>query len=772
LADGPHFVCVQNHDILRSWSASACATTIVDFTPPNAPIASGATPTNGPKPTWTWTAGGGGNGTYRYRLDNPDLSTGATSTTSLAFTPTTDLAAGSHTLCVQERDTVGNWSASGCATVVIDLTSPNAPIASGPTPTNSPKPTWTWTTGGGGNGTYRYRLDDPDLSTGATSTTSLTFTPTEDLAAGSHTLCVQERDTVGNWSASGCATVVIDLTPPGAPIASGPTPTNNPKPTWTWTAGGGGNGTYRYRLDDPDLSTGATVTTSLAFTPTTDLGAGSHTLCVQERDAAGNWSVSGCASLVIGLTPPGAPIISGPPLTNNPKPTWTWTAGGGGNGTYRYRVDNPDLSTDATVTTSLTFTPTADLGAGSHTLCVQERDAAGNWSASGCATAVIDLTPPARPVVKRDPAIPMRTSNRRPTWTWIGGGGGQGVYRIKMDESNLATGATQTSNASFTPDSDLAYGSHTLYVQERDSAGNWSSYGSSSAIITNPAAQTFVAAGEGVINITTDGGETWQPQVISETVRQMLFVNSTTGWAITSGGSLRKTTNAGATWIDQSVNSEVVSSISFVDVNTGWAVGLNGLFKTTNSGQTWTGPTRDYPASILPGSVQFVNANVGWVSGGQTGGTWKTLDGGETWTKQQAGSIGGRYISEDTGWANVDGGFAKTTDGGVTWTTTLVTTQLGQDNYSPFFFVDDNTGWGAGQYGSIIRTTNAGLTWTLDYGGTPVIDGFHALYFNNAGKGFVAGDKGRIMRSTGGANAWTPLNTSTKARLWYIGPIP
>lgn len=56
---------------------------------------------------------------------------------------------------------------------------------------------------------------------------------------------------------------------------------------------GGGNGTFRYKLDDPNLTSGATTTTGTAYTLASSLSDGAHTLYVQERDAVGNWSVSG-----------------------------------------------------------------------------------------------------------------------------------------------------------------------------------------------------------------------------------------------------------------------------------------------------------------------------------------------------------------------------------------------------------------------------------------------------------------------------------------------
>ena len=99
---------------------------------------------------------------------------------------------------------------SGRMTPSFDTLAPNAPVVSGTTPTNDTTPTWTWETGGGGNGIFRSRLDDPDLSA-ATETTEMSFTPDTPLSKGSHTLYVQERDTVGDWSGSGSKEIIINM---------------------------------------------------------------------------------------------------------------------------------------------------------------------------------------------------------------------------------------------------------------------------------------------------------------------------------------------------------------------------------------------------------------------------------------------------------------------------------------------------------------------------------------------------------------------------------
>ena len=90
---------------------------------------------------------------------------------------------------------------------------PNAPVVLGDSsPTVNQKPTWTWISGGnGGNGTFRYKLDDSDLSSGATTTTDLSYIPSENLSEASHILYVQERDAAGNWSTNGSYLIQIIL---------------------------------------------------------------------------------------------------------------------------------------------------------------------------------------------------------------------------------------------------------------------------------------------------------------------------------------------------------------------------------------------------------------------------------------------------------------------------------------------------------------------------------------------------------------------------------
>ncbi|MBF0225163.1 MAG: right-handed parallel beta-helix repeat-containing protein [Desulfobacterales bacterium] len=201
-----------------TYTASSIMLTIKsNSTAPNPPIVTCPTVSNNPKPTWTWTSGGGGNGTFRYQLDSE---TGVgTETTQMQYIQPYAFNDGEiHTLYVQEKDDAGNWSGSGSFSIRIDISSANPPVVTGNSPTNNIKPTWTWTSDGGGNGEFRYQLDS-EIETGWIGTANLSYTPSNPFGDGeSHTLYVQEKSSSGLWSSSGYFTILIDTTPPNAPV--------------------------------------------------------------------------------------------------------------------------------------------------------------------------------------------------------------------------------------------------------------------------------------------------------------------------------------------------------------------------------------------------------------------------------------------------------------------------------------------------------------------------------------------------------------------------
>lgn len=251
--------------------------------------------------------------------------------------------------------------------------------------------------------------------------------------------------------------------------------------------------------------------------------------------------------------------------------------------------------------------------------------------------------------------------------------------------------------------------------------------------------------GKGIILKTVDGGNIWN--VISvgfaNAFFDVSFVNLKNGWIFGEVGSLigkiGKTTDGGSTWIDQGIDSYgPILSGFFVDTLNGYAAGEKpSLIKTTNGGHTWFEIDTLYMRSdsVVPlRSVHFIDKNNGWVVGGiaEYNAILRTTDGGQTWShrlfkprfpqpdlgvarlndvfflNQEIGYIVGREISPGNFYELI----LKSTDGGVSW--------IKQDKHiaselNSVFFLNDTVGWASGINGTLLRTTNGGVSFADAY---------------------------------------------------------
>jgi len=256
-----------------------------------------------------------------------------------------------------------------------------------------------------------------------------------------------------------------------------------------------------------------------------------------------NWPTLACAAV-------NPPVVHGKSPTKNTTPIWAWISGGGGNGIFRYKLDSNVMGIGATVTNQNFFTPPLPLAEGTHVLYVQEQDSAGTWSKNGVHAIMVDITPPGAPAVM---AI-SPTFNPRPTWMWASTGGGSGTYRYKLDNQNVGLGGTVTHLTEFTPGNDLSAGLHTLYVIERDKAGNWSSRGKMAVTIKTP------NAFEGAIVFLRNG----------ELCR---LKNDLSGFDILTAG-----------YVDKFVLSPTGNKIAFTRDNTIWLMDSKAMSTAVNTG--------------------------------------------------------------------------------------------------------------------------------------------------------------------------------------------
>jgi len=95
----------------------------------------------------------------------------------------------------------------------------------------------------------------------------------------------------------------------------------------------------------------------------------------------------------------------------------------------------------------------------------------------------------------------------------------------------------------------------------------------------------------------------------------VFFVDSNTGWAAGSDGTILKTEDGGTNWIEQTSGIGAwLRSIYFKDSNTGWAVGNKGtIIMTEDGGETWS-PRKSFTNKTL-NSIYFADDTTGWVVG-------------------------------------------------------------------------------------------------------------------------------------------------------------
>jgi len=123
------------------------------------------------------------------------------------------------------------------------------------------------------------------------------------------------------------------------------------------------------------------------------------------------------------------------------------------------------------------------------------------------------------------------------------------------------------------------------------------------------------------------------------------------------------------------------------------------------------------------------------------------------------------FTDANTGYAvGYSGIIIKTNDAGNTWTAQNSNTTSGL--YS-VYFTDTNTGYAVGWSGTILKTSDAGSSWTAQKSGT--MDQLSSVYFPDANTGYVTGDR-IILKTTDGGTSWEILKIR-KSNKYYFNSV-
>jgi hypothetical protein len=503
--DGKYTLSVTATDSAGNTSAAGMASYRLDTTPPPVPVVTLSVPATSPgnvtAPQFAVTDANLGPVTYSCSVlgatpvPNAAITCGATTTVDLSG-PGRD---GSYTLSVTATDVAGNTSAPSTATYVLDTTPPPVPVVSLAVPASSPgnvtSPQFTVTDTEAGD-TYSCAVTGPTTVPGSAITCGATTTV--DLSGagrdGTYTLSVVAIDAAGNTSAAGTALYTLDTTPPPRPIImlSSPasSPSNDAEPSWTVSDTNASPVTFSCTVTGPTVVPGSAIT--CGTTTTVDLSGagrdGTYILSIKATDSAGNLSSARTATYILDTTPPPVPgvLLSVPPSSpgNVTSPQFAVTDTDPGPGgpavTYACSVTGATPVPGSAITCGATTTVNLS-GAGrdgSYTLSVTATDVAGNTSAAGTATYILDTTPPPTPVV----ALSVPTSSpgnvTSPQFTVTDTEAGV-AYSCSVTGPTtvpgtaINCGATTTVNLSGTGRD----GTYTVSVAAIDAAGNLSAAG-------------------------------------------------------------------------------------------------------------------------------------------------------------------------------------------------------------------------------------------------------------------------------------------------------
>lgn len=312
------------------------------------------------------------------------------------------------------------------------------------------------------------------------------------------------------------------------------------------------------------------------------------------------------------------------------------------------------------------------------------------------------------------------------------------------------------------------------------------------AVAFATAQQGYVATQGGTLLYTDNAGATVEARssvpVGSGQLTGLAFSSPTTGLAVTSGGTIERTTDGGNSWNQVQVASTGLRGVAIVNPTLAFAVGDGGeLLRSTDGGSTWT----RLPLTLTGGGaapnlhtitcadpndclISTTNANelVRTTDGGQTGTIVSVsnhaLDGVAYTAGTRVVGVGGggtTVISDDAGQT-----FPTVTSGGLSYFNAvegaLVAGRAPGSAYLP------------GDGGGIVATTDSGRSWSLLR--VPTSQSIQSVAFASKSTGYALDDRGVLHRTTDGGTSWSSfaeghsprsvLVAPTKRALLLVGP--
>lgn len=488
---------------------------VTNYNPINA-VSSFSSSASGTSATLNWTTGVFDSDfsgvTIRRSLGSfPLTATDGTAVTSsdsgTSFTDT-DLDEGTYYYSIFNQTSDGYYSPAATSTVTIDLP-PSAPSLFAEATDNTVSLSWSVPSD---TNTFEIRRDTTDFplshlegSTVTTTENTVTNLVQSGMPDGTYFYSIFAIDAGGNYSPAGTASIVVDTTPPAAPILDITASSSDVYLSWNVPAT-----TESFLLRHSLVSFPTTISEGMVVTSTiaTDLVHvglidGTHYYSIFARDSYGNYSTAGMASVVIDTTAPSAPTLSAHVTGSTNTLSWNTPLSAASFVLRRSPFGFPSsISEGSGVTTTLatSFTETS-LPDGSYYYSIFAADSFGNYSTAGTAAIMVDTTAPSTPT-----SFSAISSGNTVSLTWVNpidsDFSSSTIRRSTLSfPTSITDGTAITSTlATSYADQSLADGTYYYSIFAVDMTGNASTNTTSRAIVNTyipPAPPTPSGGGGG-----------------------------------------------------------------------------------------------------------------------------------------------------------------------------------------------------------------------------------------------------------------------------------
>ena len=259
---------------------------------------------------------------------------------------------------------------------------------------------------------------------------------------------------------------------------------------------------------------------------------------------------------------------------------------------------------------------------------------------------------------------------------------------------------------------------------------------------------------------TTSWNELSSPTQL--TLNSVFFTNDSTGHIV--GGDRwnasisLKTTDAGNTWTIDSLMGKELYGLHFNNSKSGFAVSWGGDFYFKDTPQSnWIWHNLSFPFEVFRDVSYWENKNGIVVTGGafQDGKIIKVDDSFQAVLvdtfEQELSAV--FHSEKDIVHAVGFGLVLRSTDGGNTWQNKGI---IG-DFFRAIHFPTSQVGYVVGSSGSIIKTEDAGNTWSFIRNGDNLStsnEPFRSVFFTDNENGYIVGERGLFWKTEDGGSTW------------------